>query len=430
MTRILELLISLIIVAVVFVLIGVMLPAERKVSHTIETNYPARMVFDLMNGFRRFPEWHPLRSHDPSMTTTLEGPERGVGAKFVFDSRNPKVGKGSYEIISSEDVTEIAYAIEDGSRGENKLAVVEFDDRGKTVEVKWTYTVEYGWDLLGRYAGLYVSRTAGDDIKLALGQVGGLLATMPRFDYGNVDVSYDEVPASHILYSSLKTKRNITAVEEGMTKAITEIRKALADNKLEAAGPVRLITTNFGSDEYEFDVAIPFNVPENAQFIDPNAPKEGEEAAEGEAAGEEAAAPAEAPMTGQKPAEPSLPMLADLKLPDSVKQGASYGGQALSTTYQGHPAALPLIRDQLRAYAATHGERIQDRAYEEYLTDIESTAAEDAQFKIYWPIQPTEFFAAHQAEQAAAAAAAAPADEAAGDEAMAEEPAEEAPAEQ
>lgn len=413
MTRLFELLISLIIVFIVFVLIGVMLPAERKVTHTIETNYPARMVFDLMNGFRRFPEWHPLRSHDPSMVITVEGEERGVGAKLLFTSKNPKIGQGSYEIISSEDVTEIAYAIEGPARGINKLAVVEFDDRGKTVEVKWTYTVEYGWDLLGRYAGLYVDRTAGDDIKLALGQVAGLLATMPRFDYSNVDVAYENVAPTHTLYSSLKTKRNITAVEEGMTKAIDQLRKSLADNKLEAAGPVRLITTNFGSDEYEFDVAIPFNAPENATFIDPNAPQEGEPAAaEGEGDGE--AAPAE-PMMAKTPAPaPALPMLDGLSLADSVKQGVGYGGHVLATTYQGHPAALPLIRDQLRAFAATHGERIHDRAYEEYLTDIQSTAAEEAEFKIYWPIQTNDWSSAHveadlkaAAEQAAADAAAA-----------------------
>jgi hypothetical protein len=80
-------------------------------------------------------------------------------------------------------------------------------------------------------------------------------------------------------------------------------------------------------------------------------------------------------------------LLDGLALSETVKQGVSYGGRVLSTTYAGHPAALPLLRDQLRAYAATHGDQVQDRAFEEYLTDITTTAAEDAQFKIYWPIR-------------------------------------------
>ena len=223
------------------------------------------------------------------------------------------------------------------------------------------------------------------------GMVAGLLATMPRFDYSNIEVAYEEIAPAHILYKKLKTKRNISAVEEGMSKAIAQLRKSLADNKLEAAGPVRLITTHFGSDEYEFDVAIPFAEPENATYIDPNAPKEGEGEAMSEddgATDEAAAEPAAEPMTaGAEPEAPALPLIAGLSLAEGVEQGVSYSGRVLTTTYQGHPAALPLLRDQLRAYAATHGEVVQDRAFEEYLTNLEDTAAEDAEFKIYWPIK-------------------------------------------
>jgi hypothetical protein len=390
MYRLLELLISLVIVVVLFVLIGVFLPSDRVVQHSIETNYPSRMVYDLMNGFRRFPEWYPLRAHDPNVQFSLEGEPRGVGAKLYYVSQDPKIGSGSYEIVDSVDLERIEFKIDTPARGENKRAVVEIEEMGKTVKVKWTYTVDYGWDLLGRYAGLYVNRTAGDDIKSALGHVGGLLATMPRFDYSNVEVVHEEIAPQNMLFSSRKAKRNITAVEEEMVKAIDELRKALAANKLEASGPVRLVTTNFGSENYEFDVLIPFAVPAGATFIDPAAqaaaqPVEGEGAPADAAA---SAAPATDPaVAGVAPPPPALPLLDGLKLPETVQQGVSYGGRVLSTTYAGHPAALPLLRDQLRAYAATHGEVVQDRAFEEYLTDITTTAAEDAQFKIYWPIR-------------------------------------------
>ena len=395
MYRLLELLISLVIVVLLFVVIGVFLPSDRVVQHSIETNYPSRMVYDLMNGFRRFPEWYPLRSHDPNVQFSLEGEPRGVGAKLYYVSQDPQIGSGSYEIVDNVELERIEYKIDSPARGDNKRAVVEIEDMGKTVKVKWTYTVDYGWDLLGRYAGLYVNRTAGDDIKLALGHVGGLLATMPRFDYSTVEVAYEEIAPQNMLFSSRKAKRNITAVEEEMVKAIDELRKTLAANKLEASGPVRLITTNFGSENYEFDVVIPFAVPEGATFIDPAA-KAAEAAAAaaveagGEAAADTAAAPAaDAALdpTAAAPAPPALPLLDGLTLPETVQQGVTYHGRVLTTTYAGHPAALPLLRDQLRAYAATHGDQVQDRAFEEYLTDITTTAAEDAQFKIYWPIR-------------------------------------------
>lgn len=412
MIRLLELLISLVIVAALFVLVGLMLPADRVVQHSIETNYPSRMIYDLMNGFRRFPEWFPLRSHDPAVQFSLEGEPRGAGAKIYFASTSPNVGNGSFEIVDSIDLERIEYHIENESRGENKRSVVEIEDQGKTRKVTWTYTVDYGWDLFGRYAGLYVNRTAGDDIKAALGHVGGLLATMPRFDYSDIEVAYEGAAPQHMLFVELKTKRNITAVEEGMIKAINAIRSALRANNLESAGPVRLITTNFGSDEYEFDVAIPFLAPENAKFIDAEDYLAREQAAADAAAAAAAAAAAEAageevaPVETEEPmsaedqaaadalalllpqeAKPALPFIDGLLLPENVKQGVTYSGRVVTTTYSGHPAALPLLRDQLRAYAATHGDVVQDRAYEEYLNEIEETAAEDSEFRIFWPIR-------------------------------------------
>ena len=387
MYRLLELLISVVIVIALFVLVGVFLPSDRVFQHSVETNYPPRMAFDLMNGFKRFPEWYPLRKHDPQVQFSVSGPERGVGAKLYYTSQDDKIGTGSFEIVDNLDPERIEYKLESPAMGENKRAVVEIESQGKTTEITWTYTVDYGWDLLGRYAGLYVNRTVGDDVKGALGNVVGLLATMPRFDYTTVEIAHEEIAPQNMLFSKQKAKRNITAVEEAMVKAIDELNKALAANRLEAAGPVRLITTNFGGEFYEFDVAIPFNVPEGASFIDP-----AEEAAERAAAHAEAVTKAEAegqpaPAAPEEPAPTALPLLADLKLTEPVQQGVSYGGKVLTTTYAGHPAALPLLRDQLRAYAATHGEQVHDRAFEEYLTDITSTAAEDAEFKIYWPIR-------------------------------------------
>ena len=45
MTRILELLIALVLVAVIFVVVGLVLPSHRHVSHTTETNRPQPVVF-------------------------------------------------------------------------------------------------------------------------------------------------------------------------------------------------------------------------------------------------------------------------------------------------------------------------------------------------------------------------------------------------
>jgi hypothetical protein len=393
MTRFLEFLISLVIVAVLFLLVGVFLPSQRHVEHSMETNHPVRQVYDTINSFKRFGDWHPLRMHDPAIQYTLEGPERGQGAKLNYVSQKKPIGSGSWEIVNSEQDSQIEFALQNQAYGHNKTAVFTLQEQGKTVDITWEYDVEYDWDLFGRYAGLYVSRNVGDDIKLGLGNLVGLLATMPNFDYSTVDVLRVPIHPRNVLYVSTTADRNITAVENAMILALKDIRAAIAANGLEADGPARLITTNFGTEKYEFDVAIPVRrpdpnaVPVAEAPVDPAAvPADGTEVpaeAPVDAAPAEATAATEVDMTIQ----PAPAPLEGLRLPSNVLSGQSYAGKALAAEYQGHPAALPLIRDMLRSYAAAHGETIHDRPFEEYLTEITETAAEEARFKVYWPIQ-------------------------------------------
>jgi hypothetical protein len=395
MTRVIEFLISLVIVAVLFLLVGVVLPSRRHVEHSMETNHPVRQVYDTLNSFKRFGDWHPLRMHDPAIRYTMEGPERGVGAKLNYVSQKANVGSGSWEIVNSEQDSQVEFAITNSAYGENKTSVFTLEEQGKTVSIDWEYDVEYGFNLFGRYAGLYVNRTVGDDMKLGLGNLVGLLASMPNFDYSTIDVRTVPVQPQNILYVSTTSDRNITAVENAMILALKDIRAAIASNRLEAAAPPRLITTNFGSDKYEFDVAIPVRRPEpGADAAEAEADAAGEGEVPADAAGQEPVAAATEAPAADAPVDmtiqPAPAPLEGLTLPTNVLAGQSYAGRALSADYQGHPAALPLVRDMLRSYAAAFGETIHDRAFEEYLTEIEETSPEEARFTVYWPIQTSQ----------------------------------------
>jgi len=383
MIRFLELLIALALVAVFYVVLGVFLPDKRNVDHAMETNHPVRQVFDTLNSFKRFGDWHPLRMHDPRIGYTLSGPDKGVGAKLTYQSRDKRIGQGSWEIIESLQDQSIVYRIDDPAYGFNKIARMDLTEKGKTVEIKWSYGVEYGWDLRGRYAGLYVVRNVGDDIKAGLANLVGLIATMPNFDYKTLEVVESTLAPQHMIYVSTTSDRNITAVENAMLAALGDVRKAVADNGLETLGVPRLITTSFGSDKYEFDVAVPVGRAGTTSALETQ-PTDAPADAATDAATD---APAVDVAATDVPPPVALEPLEGLRLPENVLQGQTYGGRALQAVYQGHPAALPLVRDMLRSYAAAHGLTIHDRAFEEYLTEIDQTSAEDAQFNVYWPIR-------------------------------------------
>ena len=408
MTRFLEVVVAVLIVFLVFVTVGALLPAERRIEHTVETNRPVRIVYDIINGFTRFDDWNALRMQDPRIRYSISGPQFGEGAKLDYRSFFRNVGEGSWSLIESEidgDTAKVVFEIEDKSFGSNKRMSFDIERKPRTTEITQTYTVDYGWDLRGRFAGIYAPRNFGRDIRKSLDNLGALLATIPNFDYTDVVVRSVEIPAQNILFMETKSERNITAVENATTTQLKWIKQVMDKNGLVAAGPFRLVTTNFGSDSYEFDIQQPVR-PRGGEWPWPVQEAEEDESPEGAEVSSEDEALADSDDEAGDSADESeelpdsfgaedLPLVEALdpesiKLEGEVQLGRSYEGRALKTSYQGHPAGLPVKRDQLRAWAETRGEEVQDRAFEEYLQDIETTQPEDSEFNVYWPVKTVE----------------------------------------
>ena len=356
MTRFFEFLISLLLVVVIFVVIGLFLPSKRFFSYSIETNRPMSTVNDLFNGFSRFKDWNPLVRYDRLMKTEVSGPAEGVGAKFSYQSRQRMIGNGSWEIIESIPGEKIKYKLTGPSRGQNKTMTIRFARTGqgnKNIKITQEYRVDYGWDLLGRYAGLYVTRNVGDDVKRGLDRFSGLLASVPRFDYSQHpgEFAIVDLPAQDVLLVSTASKRDNDEIMSVMNNQVAWINKVMEANGLVANGPLRIVTTEFTTDSYAFDVAQPVRRATDA---------------EGAAAGEKLSLKLEGPV-------------AYVQIP---------ARRVATTTYTGPAPGLARVRDLLRAWSMTHGVDTDDRPYEEYLSGVPNMLNEDAQFKVYWPLKP------------------------------------------
>ena len=355
MIRFFEFLISLLIVVLIFVVIGLFLPSKRIYSYSIETNRPMATVNDLFSGFSRFRDWNPLLRYDPRAKTEISGPDMGVGAKFSYQSKDKIIGTGAWEIIESVPGEKIKYRLTGPARGNEKSMTIRLDrtgQRNQNVKITQEYRVNYGWDILGRYAGLYVNRNVGDDVKRGLDKFSALLATIPKFDYSNHpgEFSIVDLPTQDVLLVSTSSKRNNDEIATAMDNQHSWIKKVMEANGLVAAGPMRIVTTDFTSDAYAFDVVQPVQ-----RATDPV----------GAPAGEKMSLRLEGPVSyEQVPAR-----------------------RVAMTTYTGPSPGLPRVRDLLRAWAMTHGADTDDRPYEEYLGGVSTMLDEDAKFNVYWPLK-------------------------------------------
>jgi uncharacterized protein YndB with AHSA1/START domain len=384
MIRIFEVLVALLIVFVLAVVVGVLLPDHGHIERSIEVASPVRQVFDSVNTFRRYPQWSGLRNFDSRVQMNVTGPEAGTGAKVSWTSSVPKVGNGSLEIKSSEQDSKVSIAVDNDWAGTNKNYTVTLvpSTKGKTLRVNVAYDVDYGWNLIWRFGGLYINGDPAAVIQGSLNNLAAMLASFPNTDYKDQAISVVDVPSKPVFLVATKAKRTLDDVAEATSNAMAQIEAAMKKAGLTAAGPRMTITTEWGEEDYTFSVAVPVSAPTftlNGQSVTietPVPPPAADDAEEG----------AEPPPLNPGDKDRKGMLVVDA----NVRAALWYGGTALYTEYTGSPAALPLLRLNLKAYAETHGYRYSESGLGRFWDELMSTpdVPEDQQeFRVYLPIQ-------------------------------------------
>lgn len=388
MTRIFEFIVAAIIVVVLAVVVGVLLPAHGHIERSVDVSHNVRHIYDVLSNFRRFNEWGALRALDPKVQYAVQGPAFGEGAKLAWRSADAKMGDGSYTIGTGEQDAKVVWNIDSPWKGENKAfrITLEPQKNPKIIKIRWAYDVDYGWDLIARYSGLYLHGDPATQIQVNLQNLQSLLATIPNIDYANVEIFVADVAARPELVVSTQAPRSLDEVALATEAAVKEIDEVLKKQNLQKAGPLTTMTTEWGDENYVFDVVVPLNgttlqLDGQEYTIGPATPPTlAEQAAEDTAAAPVELAPGQIDKKG------------NLVVAGNVRARTGYVGKVLFTTWVGSPAGLPLMRLALKSYAQTHGfhfNEVTGRFYDEMLTDPTQVADDEQQFVVYLPVSDT-----------------------------------------
>lgn len=443
MTRVLEFITALVIVALLGVVVGVLMPSSGHIERTAMVSKDIRDVYDVFNNFNRFRDYAVLRAYDPSMKYTLEGKDYGPGAAISWTSDVPKVGNGRLEIesakpgfnnVSDQGSASIVWKITNDWPGHNKRFTIDMERAGRgkrLVKVTWNYDVDYGWNLIDRYSNLYIHGTPDEVIQYSLGNIQNLLASVPNIVYDDLEPKLVNTPTQPVLYVSSQSKRNLTELDTAIGAAMDKIKAAMKKLGLKQNGPRTIFTTNYGDQNYTFDVAVP--IGSSSVKIDgksyaltvPKTPSEVEQA-EAASAAMAASAPATASSAAASTSAPAPAQVADAKAKKGGKgkdkassedQGPqpgdrdkyghlivnkdvrgmlAFGGRALEASWTGSPAGIPPTRLKLEAYAATHGydtDTVNHRFYDEQIVAYESKKPDGSEvlydeqkFNIFLPV--------------------------------------------
>ncbi|HWU77151.1 MAG TPA: polyketide cyclase [Rhodanobacter sp.] len=417
MMRVFEFLVALVIVAALGVLAAVVMPGSGHVDRQLSVGKDMRQVYDMVDNFRRLPDYSVLRSLDPNVQFSYAGPAFGPGAEISWTSSDSKLGNGGLTIASATpdfdkidsntQKASIVWNLDNSWRGLDKHFTLDLErkgSRGQLTQITWSYDVSYGWNLVNRFANLYIHGDPDSFIQFSLNNLQNVLAGVPNIDYSQLVPYIEQTQPTPLLLvsTSIQRKDGLEGLDDAVNKAITEIQATAKKLGVNVTGPRILITTNYGDQTYSFDVALPIDsstLTVNGQqeqltaavvptLTDATAPAEASTAA---AAGDTDAS--------KGPAVGSRDRYGRLVVNNDVRATLAFGGSALKGVWTGTFAGVPQTRDMLKAYAQTHGYKFDDvsnRAYDilvqPEVKDAGGSITAYAKYAVYLPLSdaPTQ----------------------------------------
>ncbi|MDQ3048015.1 MAG: heme-binding protein [Bacteroidota bacterium] len=252
-----KILLILFILLGLFLLVSLFLPSKIRVERATLINAPASVVFDQINVLKNWKNWSYWDNVDSAMSSTYEGPESGVGAKHLWDSKNPDIAKGSLTITVSDPnklvVTELAM---DGMG--SSLGGWIIDDTTNGVNVTSYMDMDMGF--FGRiFPGLMMDGWLGPDFENSL---AGLKQQSEKVASEPVPGTGLKIEVSTYNTQIIATCRMISSqmkISEDLGGGFGKIVEYIGKNKLEMTGSVFAIYHSYSPEKIDMECGIPVN---------------------------------------------------------------------------------------------------------------------------------------------------------------------------
>jgi hypothetical protein len=135
-----NILIGIVVIAVIFVIIAALQPADFRVTRTGTISAPASVVFAQVNDLHNWKAWSPWAKLDPNAKETFEGPPAGTGASFSWAGNN-QVGEGRMTITDSRPDELVRFKLEfQKPFVATNIAEFTFTSDGQQTTVTWSMT--------------------------------------------------------------------------------------------------------------------------------------------------------------------------------------------------------------------------------------------------------------------------------------------------
>ena len=318
--------------------VSVFLPSEVQVQRAINIDAHQATIFALANDFHQVAKWAPWTARDPNARIEFGGPDRGVGAVIRWEGSI--LGRGSETIVESVRFERIVKQLSGDGRGAATSTLVLGAENDSTT-VTWSHATDFGMNLPGRYFGLMLESTVGDDLVARLESLKTMAESLPRADFSDIDIEHIVVEASQIAYLTATSLPEPASIAEATGNAYFEVLGFIDDQGLKEAGAPIIISRGFSGSNIRFDAGIP------VRGVTEQTARSG----------------------------------------GGVQLGSTFAGPVIRVRHVGSYADLKLTHDKIAAYLAALGIERNGDAWESYVSDPTRTAEADLVTYVYYPVR-------------------------------------------
>ena len=162
-----KILLTIVILALTFIIIAWFLPQNIEIKREIKIDTPARVVFDQVNDLHSWQKWAVWNQIDPDMKITYQNLGIGEGSGYHWESNNKQVSKGSMFIESSVPYDSILIQLSFDGQGEAESPFY-FTETNEQTSVSWSFKTDLGNNPIHRWMGLLFDSMIGPDLEKGL----------------------------------------------------------------------------------------------------------------------------------------------------------------------------------------------------------------------------------------------------------------------
>jgi len=257
MNYIKRILLILLFFIILVVVVSFFLPSSIRVEKKIIIDADKELVFKQVIDLKNWKNWAPWALKDPQIfinDNAYSNPSSGEGATFDWSSENDEVGSGNIKIIKSDLNSYIENRINFGMAESSDKWV--FNEVEEGVEVVWGMEIDFGFNPVSKFYGLFLEDEIAPDLELGLSRLKTFTEELPKIH--RVDVK-KEVLKKAQWFLSVRDTVSQQEMNNIHGKVYAQINQYMDTEGIESNEPP-LVIYHFWSDTLiDIEIGIPVN---------------------------------------------------------------------------------------------------------------------------------------------------------------------------